>query len=93
MRKVMPEVLSSPPNTLSPRILRLIAELDEDWRRLDERIEVVSAEIETLSPMPPNIRSLGFTKGIDALPLRHPRSPILWDWASERRWLRGDGFT
>jgi hypothetical protein len=36
------------------------------------------------------IRSLRFTKGMDALPLRHHRSPVL---ASERRWLRGDGFT
>jgi transposase len=49
LRKVLPEVLSSPPEALSPRILRLIAELDEDWRRLDERIEAVSAEIENLS--------------------------------------------
>ena len=39
------------------------------------------------------IRSLRFTKGMDALPLRYPRSPILLDWASERRWLRGNGFT
>ena len=49
LRKVLPEVLSSPPEALSPRILRLIAELDYDWRHLDERIEVVSAEIESLS--------------------------------------------
>ena len=32
-----------------------------------------------------NTRSLRFTKGMDALPLRHPRSPILL--VSERRWL------
>jgi hypothetical protein len=37
--------------------------------------------------MPHKKRSLRFTKGMDALPLRHPRSPILVDWASERRWL------
>jgi hypothetical protein len=30
------------------------------------------------------------TKGMPATPLRHRRSP---HWASERRWLRGDGFT
>jgi hypothetical protein len=46
LRKVLPELLSSPPEALSQRILRLIAELDQAWRRLDERIEVVSAEIE-----------------------------------------------
>jgi hypothetical protein len=33
---VLPEVLSSPPEALSPRLVRLIAELDDDWRRLDE---------------------------------------------------------
>jgi hypothetical protein len=43
--------------------------------------------------MPLEIASLRFTKGMDALPLRHRRSPILSDRASERRWLRGDGFT
>jgi len=31
---------------------------------------------------------LWFTKGIVAAPRRHRRSP---HWASERRWLRGDG--
>ena len=34
--------------------------------------------------MPHEIRSLRFTKGMDALPLRHPRSPIPLDWVSER---------
>jgi transposase len=49
LRKVLPEVLSSPPEALSPRLLRLIAELDGDWRRLDERLEALSTEIESLS--------------------------------------------
>ena len=40
--------------------------------------------------MPREIGSLGFTKGMDATPLRPHRSPLL---VSERRWLRGDGFT
>jgi hypothetical protein len=44
-------------------------------------------------PMPHNIRLLRFTKGMGALPLRHPRSPILLHCASERGWLRGNGFT
>ena len=38
--------------------------------------------------MPHKIPSLRSTKGMDALPLRRPRSPILLDWASERGWLR-----
>src|SRR5262252_5490929 len=49
LRKVLPQLLSSPPEALSPRLLRLIAELDQDWRRLDERLETLSAEIESLS--------------------------------------------
>ena len=49
LRKVLPEILSSPPEALSPRLLRLISELDEDWRRLDERLQALSAEIESLS--------------------------------------------
>ena len=47
LRKALPEILSSPTEALSPRMVRLIADLSEDWRRLDERIEAVSAEIET----------------------------------------------
>ena len=44
--------------------------------------------------MPRNIGLLRFTKGMDAPPLSAiPRSPILRDWASERGWLRGNGFT
>lgn len=34
---------------LSPRILRLLEDLAVDWRRLDERIEAISAEIEALA--------------------------------------------
>ena len=49
LRKVLSEILSSPPEALSPRLLRLISELDEDWRRLDERLQALSAEIQSLS--------------------------------------------
>jgi transposase len=49
LRKVLPEILSSPTEALSPRMVRLIADLSEDWRRLDERIEGISAEIEAVA--------------------------------------------
>src|SRR5215831_11149373 len=38
----------SNPRALSPRIVNLIGELVQDWRRLDERIAAVSADIESL---------------------------------------------
>jgi hypothetical protein len=47
---------------LSPRMVALIADLMQDWRRLDERIAVVSTHIEALaqhgnSAAPPNYNS------------------------------------
>src|SRR5216684_6042618 len=37
LRKTLPEILSSKPDVLSPRMINLISELIADWRRLDER--------------------------------------------------------
>ncbi len=47
LRKALSDILRSP--TLSPRIVGLIVDLAEDWRRLDDRIATVSAEIEALA--------------------------------------------
>jgi transposase len=49
LRKALPDILSSNTGALSPRMVNLIAELVQDWRRLDERIAAVSAEIESLA--------------------------------------------
>ena len=49
LRKALSDILSSNSETLSPRIVRLIIDLAEDWRRLDNRIATVSAEIEALA--------------------------------------------
>jgi HAMP domain len=49
LRKALPDILSSNTPALSPRMVNLIAELVQDWRRLDERIAAVSAEIESLA--------------------------------------------
>ena len=64
LRKLLPEVLSSPPEALSPRLLRLIRELDEDWRRLDERLQALSAEIQSLSDNDAGCRRLMTVPGI-----------------------------
>jgi transposase len=49
LRKALSDILCSSSPTLSPRMVRLIVDLAEDWRRLDDRIATVSAEIETLA--------------------------------------------
>src|SRR5215470_8648538 len=49
LRKALPDILSLNTGALSPRIVNLIGELVQDWRRLDERIAAVSAEIESLA--------------------------------------------
>jgi Transposase IS116/IS110/IS902 family len=45
LRAELPGILAKRTNVLSPRMLRIIEELTADWRRLDERIESLSAEI------------------------------------------------
>ena len=72
LRKALPDVLSSPPEALSPRMLRLIAELDEDWRRLDDRIEALSAEILNLSEKDPACHRLMTVPGIGPIILYGP---------------------
>src|SRR5512139_2146451 len=49
LRAELPRVLATPPDVLSPRMVRLIEDLAGDWHRLDERIEGVSTEIETVA--------------------------------------------
>src|SRR5262245_31157993 len=49
LRKALPEILSSKSDVLSPRMINLIGELIQDWRRLDERIASVSTEIEAMA--------------------------------------------
>src|SRR6186997_1413815 len=46
LRTELPTILASPSNALSPRILQMIQDLTSDWRRLDERVEGLSNEIE-----------------------------------------------
>jgi transposase len=49
LRAELPRILTTPPDVLSPRIMRVIEDLAGDWRRLDERIEGLSAEIEAIA--------------------------------------------
>lgn len=45
LRAELPRILAVPPDVLSLRMVKLIEDLAADWRRLDERIEGLSAEI------------------------------------------------
>src|ERR1700757_1726581 len=49
LRAELPIILATRSDVLSPRMLRVIEELAGDWRRLDQRIEGVSSEIEALA--------------------------------------------
>ena len=49
LRAELPRILTTPPDVLSSRMVRVIEDLAEDWRRLDERIEHLSGEITTLA--------------------------------------------
>ena len=48
LRAELPRILATPPDVLSPRMVRIIEDL-ADWRRLDERVESLSNEIETIA--------------------------------------------
>src|SRR6266513_1371796 len=49
LRTALPDILAAPSDVLSPRIVHIIEDLAIDWRRLDERVNAVSAEIEALA--------------------------------------------
>src|SRR6187431_2052790 len=48
LRTELPTILATPP-VLSPRMVRVIENLTGDWRRLDERIEDLTSEIEAVA--------------------------------------------
>lgn len=49
LRTELPRILASPSDVVSPRMGRIIEDLAGDWRRLDERIEGLSSEIEAIA--------------------------------------------
>jgi transposase len=49
LRRALPDILAQRADVLSPRMLRILEDLAQDWRRLDDRIEAVTSEIEALS--------------------------------------------
>src|SRR3954468_21421253 len=49
LRAELPNILATPPDGLSPRMVRIVEDLACDWRRLDERVEGLSNEIEAIA--------------------------------------------
>ena len=49
LRAALPSILAAPSEPLSPRMARTIEELAGDWRRLDERIDDLSSQVEMLA--------------------------------------------
>ncbi|MEH2470788.1 transposase [Nitrobacteraceae bacterium AZCC 2161] len=49
LRAELPDILARPSDILSPRMVRVLEGLAGDWRRLDERVEGLSSEIEAIA--------------------------------------------
>ena len=63
-RQQLPDILARRIDVLSSRIIRIIEDLSGDWRRLDERIEHVTEEIEELAHGTESCRQLMTIPGI-----------------------------
>jgi hypothetical protein len=64
LRAALPGILATRTDALSPRLLPIIADLVADWRRLDERIDTVSLEIETQAKQDAGCERLTTVPGI-----------------------------
>ena len=64
LRQQLPDILARRSDVLSPRMSRIIEDLSSDWRRLDERIEHLTEEIEALAHGTENCRQLITVPGI-----------------------------
>src|SRR6202046_3257704 len=49
LRAELPRILATPPDVLSPRMVRVIENLAGDWRRLGERVEGLSGGFEAVA--------------------------------------------
>jgi transposase len=73
LRAELPRILAIPPNVLSPRMVRVIEDLAGDWRRLDERIEGLSGEIEAIARQDIGCERLRSVPGVGPI-----SSPARW---------------
>jgi transposase len=64
LRAELPGILAGPSDALSPRMVRIIEDLAGDWRRLDERIQGLSNEIEAIARLDADCERLISVPGI-----------------------------
>jgi transposase len=64
LRHQLPEILATRTDVLSPRMVRIVEDLAGDWSHLDERIENVTDEVETLARGDASCRQLMTVPGI-----------------------------
>src|SRR4051794_504436 len=64
LRQALPDILAKRTDVLSPRMIRIVADLAGDWRQLDERIELVTDEIETLAKSDDGCRRVMTVPGV-----------------------------
>jgi transposase len=64
LRQQLPDILAKRIDVLSPRMIRIIEDLIGEWRRLDERIDHVTTEIEVLAQSNEGCRQLMTVPGI-----------------------------
>jgi transposase len=67
LRQQLPDILAKRGDVLSPRMIRIMEDLSGDWRRLDERIEHITEEIEVLAHGSEGCRQLMTVPGIGPL--------------------------
>jgi transposase len=64
LREQLPDILAKRTEVLSPRMVRIVTDLAGDWRQLDERIKIVTDEIETLAKSDDKCRRVMTVPGI-----------------------------
>jgi hypothetical protein len=68
LRAELPRILATSPDVLSARMVRVIRDLAEDWRRLDERIDQLSSEITVLARQDAGCERLMSVPGTAGMP-------------------------
>ena len=64
LRQQLPDILAKRCDVLSPCMTRIIEDLSDDWRRLDERIQHITEEIEVLAHGSESCRQLMTVPGV-----------------------------